>query len=730
MTRILIVANRLPVAITADEAGRAALEASPGGLASGLASVHGRGDSLWIGWPGTTDPLDTALAAELASRRLVSVPIGADELRRYYDGFANGVVWPLVHYLLDRMPLEIPGFDAYTAVNERFADVVAAHWRAGDVVWVHDYQLMLVPALLRRRLPDARIGFFLHVPFPSSEVFRTLPHRERLLEGLLGADLVGFHTAAYLRHFATSVLRVLGAPSDVDRLVWRGREVRLGAFPMGVDAAAYADDAARPEVEDLARTWRADGVRILLGLDRLDYTKGIPRRLLAFERLLERHPELREAVRLVQVAVPSREDVQAYQSFREQADALIGRIHGAFATPSWVPVHWMYRGVSHEELLALYRAADVMLVTPLRDGMNLVAKEFCAARIDEDGVLVLSEFAGAASELSDAILVNPFDVEAAATAYHRALTMPALERRARMRALRARVLAYDAERWATGFLSVLTEDAVRPPSRRAPTPWYVLDGLTDRLCAAASTRLLLDYDGTLVPFAAAPDLAGPDADLVALLADLAAHPGREVHLVSGRGRENLARWFGALPIGLHAEHGLWSRPPAASGTGSAGAPAWTGGPTVDMTWRAAVAPILEDFTARTPGSLVEEKEASLAWHYRACDRELGLRQARELHAHLTERLSNLPVQIVPGDRVLEIRPHGSTKGSVVAAIRAAAPPGTLLCALGDDHTDGDMFRALGPEDIAIQIGDHGTGASYVLPGPTEARAFLRGLLRW
>lgn len=720
MGRVLIVANRLPVSIATEADGRPLLASSPGGLASGLSSVHRDGESLWIGWPGTTDSLGDELTSELAARRLVPVPIGADELRSYYDGFANGVVWPLFHYFLDRMPLEIPGFDAYEAVNERFADTVAAHWRDGDTVWIHDYQLLLLPALLRRRVPHARIGFFLHVPFPSSEVFRTLPHRERLLEGLLGADLVGFHTTAYMRHFATSVLRVLGVQSNVDHLVWRGREVAFGVFPMGIDARAYATGAARPEVDELVRQWRADGVRILLGIDRLDYTKGIPRRLLAFERLLERHPELRGSVRLVQIAVPSREDVHAYQTFREQADGLIGRIHGAFATPSWVPVHWMYRGVSHEELLALYRAAEVMLVTPLRDGMNLVAKEFCAARGDENGILVLSEFAGAASELSEAVLVNPFDVEQTSSAFHRALTMPPDERATRMRALRSRIFAHHAAHWAARFLAALATDAKRPPGTRVPTPAHGLDELADRLRAAASVRLLLDYDGTLVPFAVTPELARPDAELRALLGDLAAHPGWEVHIVSGRGRDDLALWLGSLPIGLHAEHGLWSRLP--------GSTTWVGGSTVDMSWRDAVAAILEDFTARTPGSRVEEKESSLAWHYRACDREFGLRQAHELHAHLTERLSNLPVHIVPGDCVLEIRPHGSNKGTVVASVRAAAPSGALLCALGDDHTDGDMFQALAPGDIAIQVGYHGAGAPYVLADPAAARRFLRSLL--
>ena len=721
MGRLLIVANRLPVTVTTGADGRSHIETSPGGLVSGLSSLHERGDGLWIGWLGdqraTEDP---SVTRELAAQRLVAVPLSETDVQQYYDGFSNAVIWPLFHYLLERLPLEIENFEAYARVNERFADAVVEQHRPGDLIWVHDFQLLLVPELIRRRLPDARIGFFLHIPFPSSEVFRTLPHRERLLEGMLGADLIGFHTAAYLRHFATSALRVLGASSEVDRIAWQGREIHMGVFPLGVDATTLARDAARPEIADLAETFRGPGgERILLGIDRLDYTKGIPRRLLAFERLLRSHPELRERVRLVQVAVPSREDVQEYQSFREQTEGLIGRIAGAFATPSWVPVHWMYRGVSHDELLALYRAAEVMLVTPLRDGMNLVAKEFCAARVDEDGVLVLSEFAGAASELSEALMVNPFDVEATAAAYYRALVMPDDERRARMQALRRRVLAYDAARWAERYLAAVVATANEPTTRRKSTSGPVMDEIVARLDAASAVRLLLDYDGTLVPFAPSPELARPDPALRELLTALAARPRWQVHVVSGRPREALDRWFGALPVGLHAEHGMWSRMP--------GANEWTGGPTVDMDWRPAVAAILADFAVRTPGSLVEEKSASLAWHYRACDPDFGQRQALELQAHLTERLSNLPVHILSGDKVIEIRPHGLTKGNIVATVRDAAPPRAILCALGDDRTDDDMFRALGEGDIGIQVGNRGTRAAYVVADVATARQFLARL---
>ncbi len=722
MSRLLIVANRLPVTAVPAEDGTPELEASAGGLATGLAGVHESSETLWIGWLGTTEPIDSAaLGHELETRRLVPVALNADEVRSFYQGFSNSVIWPLFHYLPERLPLEIEDFAVYEQVNARFADAVAEVYQPDDLIWVHDYQLMLVPELLRRRLPRARVGFFLHIPFPSSEVLRTLPHRERMLEGMLGADLIGFHTAAYLRHFATSVLRVLGVTREVDRVTWRGREVRLGVFPMGIDAAGFAKAAAHPQVEDLVRTWRqSDGAQVLLGVDRLDYTKGILRRLIAFERLLQHHPELRERVRLVQVAVPSREDVQAYQSFREQAEALIGRIHGAFATPSWVPVHWMYRGVSREELVALYRAADVMLVTPLRDGMNLVAKEFCAARIDDDGVLVLSEFAGAASELAEAIPVNPYDVEEAAAVYYRALTMPPDERRLRMHAMRRRVLAYDAARWARSFLTSLTAAPRQQHVTRAPSSEAEIARIVDRIRQARTVRLLLDYDGTLVPFALSPDLARPDGGLLDLLGTLAARPGWEVHVTSGRGREVLERWLGRLPVGLHAEHGLWSRAPGADG--------WTGGPPVDTAWRAAVTPILLDFAMQTPGSLIEEKEASIAWHYRAADPEFGPRQAMELHAHLTELLSNLPLQVLPGDKVIEVRPFGVDKGKVVAALRALAPPGTLIVAMGDDRTDDDMFRAVAEDGIAIQVGSRGTRAPYRLPDVAAARTFLRRLL--
>jgi trehalose 6-phosphate synthase/phosphatase len=724
VTRLLIVSNRLPVhAVIGD--GEPRVEASSGGLATGLRTPHERLGGVWIGWPGDLSELDDGARARidrsLAEQRLAPIHLTPDEVKRYYEGFSNGILWPLFHYLTYALPLEGGDSDAYRAANQRFADAVAEHWRPGDVVWVHDYQLLLVPQLVRRRCPRARIGFFLHIPFPSSELFRMLPAREELLRGMLGADLIGFHTASYLRHFASTVQRILGVPTEIDRLVWEGREVRLGVFPMGVDARELADTASAAAVAEEARDLRAGDTRILLGVDRLDYTKGIPRRLLAFERLLERHPEWRERVRLVQVAVPSREDVDAYQSYRSQADELIGRIHGAFATARWVPVHWMYRGLSREDVVALYRAADIMLVTPIRDGMNLVAKEFVASRSDGDGVLVLSEFAGAAAELAEALHVNPFDVEATAETYHRALTMPENERRQRMAGLRRRVESHDVHHWVASFLATLESvgKGSQPPSASGPSDASQIERLAATLRAAPHAVLLLDYDGTLVPLERTPELAAPDAALRELLRALAARPGFDVHVLSGRTAEVLENWLGDLPVGLHGEHGLWSREP--DGHWHCEAP-----PT--EAWLERVLVLLEDFRARTPGALIERKTASLAWHWRAADPAFGDFQARDLQLHLTELLSNLPVEILLGDKVIEVRPHGIDKSRIVAALLARAAPDIRWLALGDDRTDEDTFAALPEDGIAIHVGPSASRAPYRLRDVAAVRGFLRSLI--
>ena len=725
MSRLLIVANRLPITVRASGTG-VEVERSSGGLATGLLRPHEQSDGLWIGWPGAPQDLQPEqqkrLDEQLNGMRLVPVPLSADLVSQYYEGFSNGVLWPLFHYLIEQTPLHISGWESYVEANECFAEIVAAHYRPGDLIWVHDYQLLLLPSMLRRRIPDAKIGFFLHIPFPSEELFRTLPSRDKLLEGMLGADLVGFHTPTYLRHFAISLTDILGQTVDIDRVPLPTREVRLGVFPMGVDAAAFAALANDPAVEAESEAIRGDGsVRLLVGVDRLDYTKGIPRRLFAYERMLTAHPELRERVRLVQVAVPTRTGVGAYQDFRSLVDGLVGRINGAFGTPRWVPVHYIFRSLSESDLVALYRAADVMLVTPLRDGMNLVAKEFLASRTDGDGVLVLSEFAGAAWELPEALQVNPFDVDQAAEVFYRALTMPAEERRARLRPLRARVSTFDVHRWVGTFLDELERAgaAVPLPGAEPPGEAPIRAALAGKLAAQSPLLLLLDYDGTLVPLAPTPELARPDPGLLELLRALARRPETDIHLVSGRSREVMQQWLGSLPVWLHAEHAFWSRDPGTS--------EWTAAADLGGGWREPVLGILREITARTPGSLIEEKASGLAWHYRMADRETGARRANELRLHLNQLLSNQPVEIVPGHRVIEVRPYGIHKGRIVPSLSSERLALTTIVAIGDDRTDEDLFAALPAEAITIKVGPGNTRARFRLDGTAAVRHLLEAL---
>ena len=723
MNRVLIVSNRLPVSVVR-QGGEVRLQRSAGGLATGLAGVHARSSGVWVGWPGDagdlTGPEQDALSTECQRLRLAPVPLSAQEVEGFYEGFCNEVLWPVLHYLIGQLPLRLPGLEVYQRINRRFAEAVVAHYRPGDLIWIHDYQLMLVPQMVRERLPGARIAFFLHVPFPGPDLFRILPFREQLLGGLLGADLVGFHAAAYLRHFASSVLRTLGATVDVDRIRWQGRSVRVGVFPMGVDAPDIEALARTPVVEERVRGLRSvqrPGAKVLVGIDRLDYTKGIPRRLLAFQTLLREHPELRGRVRLLQIAVPSRTKVPRYREFGDQVHTLIGRINGEFGTPDWSPVHYIFRDEPPEEVVSLYRAADALLVTPLRDGMNLVAKEFVASRFDEDGVLVLSEFAGAANELAEAVLVNPYDIEATAEAFHRALLMPAAERRSRMSALRKRVLAHDVDRWARVVLETLAQETSVQTLHPGGSEARQLHQLVERARAADPLVILLDYDGTLVPFADSPDLARPDPEILDLLRALSARPQTHVHVVSGRSRESLQRWLGHLPLHLHAEHGFWSRPLA--GIGLAGDPPL-------QSWRQAVLLILREYAERTPGALVEEKPAGLAWHHRAADPEFGAQQANELRLHLQEVLSNAPVEILAGDKVVEVRPHGVHKGRIVPAV-LTEHPGAFLLAIGDDLTDEDLFAALPVDAATIRVGRGESRAGYRLLETAAVRTLLAAL---
>ncbi len=579
---------------------------------------------------------------------------------------------------------------------------------------------MLVPELLRRRLPEARVGFFLHTPFPAWEVFRALPWRERLLRGVLGADVVGFHTASYRYHFVHAIARLLGLEPEIDAVAHEGRSVRLGVYPVSVDAAALARLARSPAIRAEAQRIReqAPGGRVVLGVDRLDYTKGLLRRLAAIDLFLERAPELRRTVRFVQLAVPTREHVDAYEQMRKEVNERVGRINARHGSVDAVPIHFLYRSTPIEALTALYCSADVMLVTPLRDGMNLVAKEYVATRVEDTGALVLSELTGAAAELAEALLVNPYDVEGVAAAIDRALRMPVEEQRLRMAELRRRVTEHDVHRWSAAFL----DDLARAPATPAP-PWSragapSLD-VAERFREAPRLTVIADYDGTLVPLWPLPHLAVPDSELLGLLRDLASRPGTRIHVASGRRREDLERWLGDLPVELHAEHGACSRAPGGE---------WCAVPLPPDDWKEGVRSLLQEVTARTPGSLIEEKSAGIAWHYRTVEFELGKDRLRELLAPLADLARASDLEVMRGSKVVEVRVRGLDKSLVAARALARAPEDTAVIAIGDDRTDEDLFGALPPSALTIHVGGGASRAAYRLPDPAAVRRFLRSFL--
>jgi trehalose 6-phosphate synthase/phosphatase len=731
MSRLLLVSNRLPVTVQG-EGEATELIPSAGGLATALRSLPDATERLWVGWPGplaqASESLRSRIDEELAGHGARALHLTAEEVDLYYSGFSNGVLWPALHSLVERVRLDAyREWETYVRVNERFAETLASEMREGDLVWVHDYQLTLVPRMLRARRPRARIGYFLHVPFPSEDVFRILPWRDEILRGLLGADVIGFQTAANAKEFIGAAARVLGVEPGVDSIEFEGREIRVGAFPIGIDAAHFASIASDPAVALEAEQLRASAndQRIVLGIDRFDYTKGILRRLLGIERFIERNPTAQGKVRFLQLAVPTRGDTDEYKDFQKQVNEVVGRVNGLHGTPENVPIHFMHRSLSVEKVAALYAAADVMLVTPLRDGMNLVAKEYVACRTKEDGVLVLSEFAGAAAELSQALIVNPYDIANVAAGIEQALAMRPAEQKARMQFLRRQVFDHDVARWARTFLVELegvgrspvpepSPSQTRMPSS-TPTPTLVT-----RATEGKST-LLLDYDGTLVPLAASPELAAPDDDLCALLGELSARPDTNVHIVSGRPRDVLEKWFGSLPLGLHAEHGFWSRPAPGDG--------WLAARLVSMEWKQRVGPVLADVTRRTVGTFVEEKTASLAWHYRTADPELAVERLRELRMRLAPILAEDALELLSGSKVLEVRLKGIHKGLAAEKVVATAPPGSLLVAIGDDRTDEDMFAALPAGALTVRVGPGATRAGFRVVNSAAVRELLRHLLR-
>ena len=724
MSRTIIVSNRLPTKVLrTDDA--LTFHASEGGLATGLGSIYRQEGNVWVGWPGlfVEDATEEEYVREQLRRdSMVPVFLTETEIRDYYEGFSNSTLWPTFHYFPQYATYEQAHWDAYVAVNEKFCAAVLAQAGPDDTIWVHDYQLLLLPALLRAARPTATIGFFLHIPFPSYELIRVLPWGRELMAGVLGADLIGFHTFGFMRHFLSAVSHLLGFSAQNGRLEAGDRTILVDTFPMGIDYERYVQAASSDTARQHEATYRQvlGNTRAILSIDRLDYSKGIAQRLRAFELLLQRYPEWREQVSLIMVVVPSRDQVAQYAALKEEIDELVGRINSAYRTITWTPIHYFYRAFPLEELASLYRLAEVGLVTPMRDGMNLVAKEFVASKADQRGVLILSERAGAARELSDALLINPTDTSQLAEAMHDALVMPEKEQIRRMKAMQKLVRQYNVFAWTKLFMDRLafSKDRQHHLDTEMLTPALTEQLLTDYR-AADRRLLLLDYDGTLSPFHDDPQQASPDQELRLLLRALTDIPENRVVIISGRDRTTLEAWLGDLPVDFICEHGVWLRPHGED---------WQLFQALNNDWRDEIRTILDLYVARTAGSFIEEKDFSLVWHFRRADAELGAMRARELMNHLTFITSNADLQVLEGNKVIEIKTAGINKGTAAARWLATYPT-DFIFAIGDDRTDEDTFRAMPPEAYTVKVGPAPRSlARYHVSSPTDVRQILREML--
>jgi len=708
-----VVSNRLPITIVED-GDRIAVRRSAGGLVSALEPVLARRGGMWVGWPGV--PIESAI--ELPEARspyaIVPVPLNREEVRGFYDGFANATLWPLFHGFPTRARFDRAGWDAYSAANQRFADSAAAVADKAQLVWVHDYQLMLAPGMLREQLPSTRLAFFLHIPFPPFDLYRLLPWDRELLRGLLACDLIGFHSQAYARNFLDCVDRLLGLRVDRDEQLVEhgGRTVRVGAFPLGIDFDLYEARARAAPPAD------APNARLILGVDRLDYTKGIPERIRAFERLLELHPEHCERVVLLQIAVPSRTEVKEYRRLKREIDEMVGRVNGRFSTAQWSPIHYLHRATSDQQLVAFYRDAHVGLVTPLRDGMNLVAKEYVACQVGDPGVLVLSRFAGASETMREALLVNPYNIDGTAEALHRALTMDEAERRSRLAALRWRERRHNVYTWVDEFVRAAAAPHIGiPPPRRADFEAWLGMRLTGFRLA-----LFLDYDGTLTPIVDHPAQAHLAAGMRRALASCARRPDTDVAIISGRALDDLQQVVGVPDIVYAGNHGFeivgpdlqpFQHPDLVHFTDK-----------LDK-----LAADLERLTV--DDAWVERKAATLTLHFRQVD------AARRAPLLDRARAMIATAGFQPRDALCAIEarpPIGWDKGQAVLHImRQRYGPSwselVRIIYLGDDQTDEDAFRVLAGLGVTFRVGTADTLslADRRLPNVDAVQALLEWL---
>ena len=723
MKRLIIVSNRLPIKII-ERNSEISFVRSVGGLATGLNSITMPVEMHWIGWPGIyadSDEKKQRIEDKLVDKKIHPVFLTPEQIQLYYEGYSNSTIWPLFHYFFVYTKYDAKFWDSYREVNQLFLEQVKKVAVKDDLIWVHDYHLMLLPGMLRSFLPECRIGYFLHIPFPSYEMFRVLPERAEILEGLLGADLVGFHTFEYMRHFISSVYRILGLEFTVNEAMFKNRPVRVDNFPMGINYDLYHNSSDEEEVkvhiERFSRQFA--NKKIIFSVDRLDYSKGILHRLQAYDRFLDTYPVYRKNVILILLVVPSRGEVEKYKDLKTKIDEYVGYLNGKYSDINWAPVHYLYRSFNIQQLSALYYISDIALVTPLRDGMNLVAKEYVATKKDKPGVLILSEMTGAIIELNEALRVNPNSIEEIKDTIFFALNIPENEQMEKLKKMQAVISRQTNAKWTNDFITELESiGGLRNEIGGRYVDSHNQHVISEYYRKADKRLFLLDYDGTLTGFTKDPLRAVPDERLNNLINRIVSIKKNKLVIISGRDRQFLERWFPQSELILIAEHGSFIRDHLK----------WTKKiPNQDNSWKEEIADLIQHITDRTPGSFIETKEASIVWHYRKTDLWLADLRITQLFDTLIYPCTRLNLQIMKGNKIVEVKYPGIDKGSAATGMVNSIEADFILAA-GDDTTDEDMFRVLPKNAITIKVGSYSQNAKYYLHSHNELIAFLETLV--
>ncbi len=720
---LIIVSNRLPVNISIKN-DKVILQESIGGLVTGLKSLRIE-KYTWIGWPGisieATKNKINEIKEKLVENNYVPVFLTKREVMNYYYGYCNRTLWPLFHYFPQYTIFKKNFWKYYKKVNEKFLNVLEEFLDENNFIWIHDYHLMLLPKMIRKKYNDASIGFFLHIPFPSYEIFRQIPERKELLEGILGSDLIGFHTYDYVIHFLNSVRRILGYEHEFGHIYLEDRVIKVDSFPMGIDferfESVHNDIKIKREINRLKK--RLGRKKIILSIDRLDYTKGIVQKIKAYEIFLRENPKFKEKILLLLVVAPSRTKIKEYKNLKREIDRLVGEINGKYGTMNWIPIHYIYKSLSINTITSLYKLSDIALITPLRDGMNLISKEYIASRHKNDGVLILSEMAGSSKELTEALIVNPNNEEEIAAAIRIAAEMNKTEQKNRMKIMRERIKRYDIKVWFKDFMEKFNE--IKKLQKKLSTRFLTKEikkKIIEEYKKCSSRLFLLDYDGTLIPFKENPNECYPDMELLEILGKLSNDERNDVVIISGRNRKNMEEFFKDLEIYLVAEHGALIRDKYGT---------WVEIEHLTTEWKREIREVLEIFVNKTPGSFVEEKEYSLAWHYRKVDPELAATRVYELKHILLNLIMNLNLEILEGNKVIEIKNSGINKGRA-AMFFLSKKDYDFILAMGDDVTDEDMFKLLPKDSYTIKIGYEISSAKYNLYSYKDARNLLKKLI--